>query len=379
MLATLDSSLIESLCNAELAAKDERFTRSDVSYTEYQLKYRTEVCKHKYKKFLNTLLDDAEALGITVTVTDLGDEAINLHMSHEPYATPDEERPSKFKIQVRYRGDLRVLVFALNKGKYPNVKWVKQTQAILKGKGWTKSGCRNDLEGTDFNFRLTWFKNWLKQAKILQDKLLLEKREYLKSKKREQIKCEYSLGQIQPIAQMIEDRLGVKVNVEYNDQGTAFWLKCYNVKHVDNWGCVNYGLFLPIEAYERYKNSENNIGFRHLTYDKLVQHETKPVKLYSLVGRCGSQGERCTYMNPLTFSISRGGDPTNTKCYLTVEGCSLPLNNKLKTSFSEIELDEIETYINAYLDYEEKAYEAYMAYDKAIRSFNETIPENYRH
>jgi len=374
---TLTSDLIACLVDIDAANANDKLSGSVRSNIKWFCNNFSDLSKLKFKKFLDRLLDDADALGVTVTVTDVEDEAVELYMSHEPWDTPDEEKPSKFKIRVYYRGDMQIIVFALNKGKYPSVKWVKQTQAILKGKGWQKSYRGNDLKGTDFNFRLVWFKNWLKQAKIQHDRLMQEKREYIKFKKRQELKCEWSLGQIAPIAEMIEERIpGLHVTVEHNEAGDAFWLRLWNVEYSDPWGGKRHAIFMPIEAYERFKLYQGNIGWRDFTYLKLKEANPCLVPMYSLVRRCGTRVERNYYWERPTIYIGKDKGVDSDDCYVTIE-CDLPEGSAFQKAL-HIKLDKIEEYVNAWLSYEEKCYHTLMDYDAKLRIINTTIPEEFK-
>lgn len=377
---TLDNSLIECLTDAKAAVKDRRTYFAAVAMNVNQLSLKSKEQQLKYKEFLKQLLSDATDRQIKVTVSVVHSDGVDLRLERYFVDTNSDKytRPiASMLLFVDHSGNIYLTSLTLSTGSLDDKKERELRKTFLLKKDWrylnVTRGDKPKFCGTNFNFKLEWFENWLQKAEE-QNTLLTQKlRERVRDDKIKEIKTDRIVGQLNQVADAISQRVpGLRAKV-VKTSSTRFTIKLYNVDYTDRHGHTTNCMFLPLETYSRYSAMSTLLGNIGFNYEQLAQQKPSKVPMYSLVMHCGKNVERYFNWNPEVFIVQHyNSDKTFDVAF---PSAYWPENSSFARELQNVALSEIGGLVNEWLDYEERLYDALVAYMAKLKEIDGSISE----
>lgn len=377
---TLDNSLIDCLTDAKAAAKDKRTFFAGVSVNVNQLSLKSKERQLEYKEFLKQLLSDATAHQIKVTVDVVHSDGVDLRLERYFVDTNSGKYTApiaRMLLFVGHDGHVHLTSLTLAKGELGSKKEREQRKTFLLKKDWRYLDVthmdKNSFCGVNFNFKLEWFENWLRKAEE-QNTLLTQKlRERVRDDKIKEIKADRVVGQLNQVADAIRQRVpGLRAKV-VKTSSTRFTIKLYNVDYTDGQGHTTNCMFLPLEAYSRYNAMSTLLGNIGFQYEQLAQQKPGKVPMYSLIKHCGKNVERHFNWNPEVFVVQHyNSDKTFDVAF---PSAYWPENSSFARGLQNVALSEIGGIVNEWLNYEERLYDAMVAYEAKLEEIDSSISE----
>lgn len=335
----------------------------------------------EFADFLAKIGKEARDLGLCCQAVKIDTTSATVVCGHAPYEAAARGDLLSFKVNTY--GDVYIWELKLNRGTFENPKWVRQPQVILDRLGASKDRC-NRRSLYNFNFKISWLKNWLKKGAECTEKIRLDEIAARKHKKHNELKKEAWAGRVMSLADLIAERLpGVKVKItDLADDGSEWYFSLYNVQFTVSYGATYRGLFLPKDAYVGW-NPNDDFEWVGMHVDMLK--DVRPIKLYTLFTTladskgqvvCGNSSHRkIDYGIALSRrpdSAKRGAGTWDIVVPAPIFGYhpSVPFRGEM------IPTEELGDWFNALLDYEAAAYDIAVKAAEDIMQLNKTAGLN---